>query len=213
MADWNGLDFRRRLASADRFNDCAMRRALRDLNTPGSRSSASLFLETAADHLRTRGAAAPFLLRTGAELREADLEVDFRLATADSCYEVQPASQRRPWICIGDPPKGLRELSDPIFALAAMLLERAGTSRELPSGAEDPGLIVAASSEALDLQIFIAALARHRASLQSTGQKLLPRKINMQLPQAPKTGGNGHPKCECACQHAGGIMRRQFPPY
>src|ERR1700677_2558129 len=45
---------------------------------------------------------------------------------------------------------------------ASMLLEKAGISRELPTGAEDPGLIVAASSEALDPQSFIAAVAQHR---------------------------------------------------
>jgi catalase len=51
-----------------------------------------------------------------------------------------------------------------ILALGAssMLLERAGISSELPSGAEDPGLIVAAPSEALDPQIFIATVAQHR---------------------------------------------------
>jgi catalase len=51
-----------------------------------------------------------------------------------------------------------------ILALGAssMLLEKAGISPELPTGAEDPGLLVAASSEALDPQIFIAAVAQHR---------------------------------------------------
>jgi catalase len=45
---------------------------------------------------------------------------------------------------------------------ASSLLDKAGISPQLPTGAEDPGLIVAASSEALDAQIFIAAVARHR---------------------------------------------------
>jgi catalase len=51
-----------------------------------------------------------------------------------------------------------------ILALGAssMLLEKAGISPELPTGAEDPGLLMAASSEALDPQIFIAAVAQHR---------------------------------------------------
>jgi catalase len=51
-----------------------------------------------------------------------------------------------------------------ILALGAssMLLEKAGISPQLPTGAEDPGLIVAASSEAWDPQVFIAAVAQHR---------------------------------------------------
>jgi catalase len=51
-----------------------------------------------------------------------------------------------------------------ILALGAssMLLEKAGISPELATGAEDPGLLMAASSEALDPQIFIAAVAQHR---------------------------------------------------
>jgi hypothetical protein len=64
MADWNGLTFLRRLASADRFNDSAMRRALCDLKIPGSKSSALLFLDTAPDHLRVR--ATPACLRAAA---------------------------------------------------------------------------------------------------------------------------------------------------
>jgi catalase len=51
-----------------------------------------------------------------------------------------------------------------ILALGAssMLLDKAGISPELPTGAEDPGLLVTASSEALDPEIFIAAVAQHR---------------------------------------------------
>ena len=51
-----------------------------------------------------------------------------------------------------------------ILALGAssMLLDKAGISPELPTGAEDPGLLVTASSEALDPQLFIAAVAQHR---------------------------------------------------
>jgi catalase len=51
-----------------------------------------------------------------------------------------------------------------ILALGASskLVEKAGISSELATGAEDPGLIMAASSEALDPQIFIAAVAQHR---------------------------------------------------
>jgi hypothetical protein len=83
MADWNGPALRRVLASADRFNDSAMLRALRDLKMPGGRSSASLFLDTEADHLFTR-VGRPF--PGGARLRELDLEVDFRVAMAGSCF-------------------------------------------------------------------------------------------------------------------------------
>jgi catalase len=51
-----------------------------------------------------------------------------------------------------------------ILALGASsaLLDKAGIGRELPTGAEDPGLIVATSSEALDAKGFIAAVAQHR---------------------------------------------------
>jgi len=51
-----------------------------------------------------------------------------------------------------------------ILALGAssVLLEKAGIGLELPSGVEDPGLLTAASSEALDPQSFIAAVAQQR---------------------------------------------------
>jgi catalase len=51
-----------------------------------------------------------------------------------------------------------------ILALGASssLLDKAGISPQLPTGAEDPGLMLAASSEALDPQIFIAVVAQHR---------------------------------------------------
>jgi catalase len=48
------------------------------------------------------------------------------------------------------------------LGVASSLLDKAGISPQLPTGAEDPGLILTASSEALDSQIFIAAVARHR---------------------------------------------------
>ena len=50
IAERNGLDLRRVLASADRLSDCATSRALGSVNTPGSRSSASLVRITRADH-------------------------------------------------------------------------------------------------------------------------------------------------------------------
>jgi catalase len=51
-----------------------------------------------------------------------------------------------------------------ILALGASssLLDKAGISPQLPTGAEDPGLMLAASSEALDPQIFITMVAQHR---------------------------------------------------
>src|ERR1700732_220710 len=52
MADRKGVDLRRRLACADRFSESATCRALFFLNTPLSRSSASLRFITSADHFR-----------------------------------------------------------------------------------------------------------------------------------------------------------------
>ena len=49
MADRNGSALRRRLWSADLFNDAAMARGERRVKTPVSRSSASLVLMTRAD--------------------------------------------------------------------------------------------------------------------------------------------------------------------
>jgi hypothetical protein len=60
---------RRWLASADFFSDCAMLRALRPLNTPGCKSSASLRLATSADHLRGVRDDAGFRLVAEAGLR------------------------------------------------------------------------------------------------------------------------------------------------
>lgn len=52
IADWNGVPLRRRLRSADRFNDSAIRCASFNLNTPLSRSSALLWRVTFADQNR-----------------------------------------------------------------------------------------------------------------------------------------------------------------
>src|ERR1700721_2744635 len=62
MADWSGLALRRRLAPADFFNDRAICRALRSLNTPVCKSSASLCRVTLADHFCA--GRATFLVRT-----------------------------------------------------------------------------------------------------------------------------------------------------
>lgn len=56
---------------------------------------------------------------------------------------------------------------------ASMLVEKAGINPQLPTGAEDPGLIMAASSEALDPQIFIAAVAQHRHPARDTDPPLV----------------------------------------
>jgi hypothetical protein len=55
IADWNGSALRRWLCSAECLSDTAMRRALRDLKMSLSRSSASLFSVTVADHRRWDG--------------------------------------------------------------------------------------------------------------------------------------------------------------
>src|SRR5581483_8459380 len=55
MAERNGSDLRRSLACAERLSERAICRALRPVNTPGSRSSASLLRMTWADHLRAGG--------------------------------------------------------------------------------------------------------------------------------------------------------------
>jgi catalase len=49
-----------------------------------------------------------------------------------------------------------------VLGASSSLMVKAGISPQLPTGAEDPGLILAASSEALDPQIFITAVAQHR---------------------------------------------------
>jgi len=55
MTDWKGVPLRLRLVSAERFNDRAMGLGLEDLNTDGSRSSASLLRMTPADQRRPGG--------------------------------------------------------------------------------------------------------------------------------------------------------------
>lgn len=49
-----------------------------------------------------------------------------------------------------------------VLGASSSLLERAGISPQLPTGREDPGLLLAESSEAWDPQTFIAAVAKHR---------------------------------------------------
>ena len=53
MADRNGSLFRRRLRSAERFNESAMLRGLSRENTPGSKSSALLVSVTRRDQRLT----------------------------------------------------------------------------------------------------------------------------------------------------------------
>ncbi len=68
MADRNGDAFRRRLCSAARLSDSAMRRALCCLKMSGSRSRALLVAMTLADHLRAYEAP---VRRPGGALRRA----------------------------------------------------------------------------------------------------------------------------------------------
>jgi hypothetical protein len=55
IAERKGSDFRRSLRSAERLSDWATALGLRFLNTPCSRSSASLFAVTRFDHRRDFG--------------------------------------------------------------------------------------------------------------------------------------------------------------
>lgn len=50
IAERNGSDLRRWLDSAERLSERAIARGLPRVNTPGSRSSASLFCITRRDH-------------------------------------------------------------------------------------------------------------------------------------------------------------------
>jgi catalase len=62
-----------------------------------------------------------------------------------------------------------------ILALGAssMLLEKIGIRPELPAGGEDPGLLIESSSDALDPQVFIAAVAKHRHPSRDTDPPLI----------------------------------------
>ncbi len=62
-----------------------------------------------------------------------------------------------------------------ILALGAssMLLDKIGISPELPSGDQDPGILMAASLDALDPQSFIAAVAKHRHPARDTDPPLI----------------------------------------
>jgi catalase len=49
------------------------------------------------------------------------------------------------------------------LGVSSILLEKAGISAQLPSGMEDPGLLMAASSDGgIDADAFVAAIAKHR---------------------------------------------------
>ena len=62
-----------------------------------------------------------------------------------------------------------------ILALGAssQLLEKVGISAVLPTGTEDPGLLLDSSSEAFDPQAFIAAVAKHRHPARDTDPPLI----------------------------------------
>ena len=62
-----------------------------------------------------------------------------------------------------------------ILALGAssMLLEKLGIRPELPTGTVDPGLLIESSSDALDPQVFIAAVGKHRHAARDTDPPLI----------------------------------------
>src|SRR5215813_10733941 len=76
MAERNGADLRRRLRSADRFKDAAMRLGSRDANTPLSSVSASLCSVTWRDQrrpVRERAERVDLRLRPRSAVRRARL--------------------------------------------------------------------------------------------------------------------------------------------
>ena len=62
-----------------------------------------------------------------------------------------------------------------ILALGAssMLLEKLGIRPDLPTGTVDPGLLIESSSDALDPQVFIAAVGKHRHAARDTDPPLI----------------------------------------
>jgi catalase len=60
-----------------------------------------------------------------------------------------------------------------VLGASSMLLEKVGISAELPSGTEDPGILMAASSDAAEPQNFIAAVAKHRHPARDTDPPLI----------------------------------------
>ena len=62
-----------------------------------------------------------------------------------------------------------------ILALGAssMLLEKLGISPKLSTGSVDPGLLIESSSNALDPQVFIAAVGKHRHAARDTDPPLI----------------------------------------
>jgi catalase len=62
-----------------------------------------------------------------------------------------------------------------ILALGAssMLLEKLGIGARLPSGTEDPGILMSASSDAAEPQNFIAAVAKHRHPARDSDPPLI----------------------------------------
>jgi catalase len=62
-----------------------------------------------------------------------------------------------------------------ILALGAssMLLEKVGIQVQLPSGTEDPGLLVQASADGFDPKDFMAAVGKHRHPARDTDPPLV----------------------------------------
>jgi catalase len=56
---------------------------------------------------------------------------------------------------------------------SSMLLEKVGISPKLPTGSVDPGLLIESSSDALDPQVFIAAVGKHRHAARDTDPPLI----------------------------------------
>jgi catalase len=62
-----------------------------------------------------------------------------------------------------------------ILAIGASsaLLDKAGIEPQLPSGGDDPGVLRAASGDAVDAEAFIAAMAKHRHFVRETDPPLV----------------------------------------
>jgi catalase len=54
-----------------------------------------------------------------------------------------------------------------------MLLDKLGIRPELPSGEEDPGILIEPSSDALDPKNFIAAVGKHRHPARDSDPPLI----------------------------------------
>jgi len=53
------------------------------------------------------------------------------------------------------------------------LLNKAGIQPQLPNGDDDPGILLAASGDAVDADAFIAAIGKHRHFIRETDPPLV----------------------------------------